>query len=190
MEHTCQQDQQPLNSRDRFLQGIEQQRGGGFEAAEPLSLPKAPLISPNNPGHSVVQFDQEGGGNAACQVAFHGGHGGGGHGGGHGSLLLQQQKLSPFRHTQDSGYQGSEYIQRMNNQQGQSRMPSHEERAPGDDGDDDGYGEETAALGRSFLLQHFTLQFSFLQVDPSEFEPKIELFLTEISLAPFIHIHN
>ena len=96
VEHTCQQDQQPLNSRDRFLQGIEQQRRGGvgFDVAEPLSLPKAPLISPNNPGHSVVQFDQEGGGNAACQVAFHGG------GGGHGSLVLQQQKLSPFRHTQ------------------------------------------------------------------------------------------
>lgn len=51
VEHTC-QDEQPLNSRDRFLQGIEQR----FEGAEPLTmlLPKAaPLISPNNPGHSV-----------------------------------------------------------------------------------------------------------------------------------------
>ena len=147
MEHTCQQDQQPLNSRDRFLRGLE-------AAGEPLSLPQAPLISPNNPGHSVVQFDQEGGGNSAtCQVALHGGHGG--HGG--------HQKLpSPFRHTQDSGYQGSEYIMQRagNNQAGQhSRMPSHDEGlAPGDDDDGDevgGYGEETAALGRRITLRHF-----------------------------------
>ena len=58
--------------------------------------------------------------------------------------------------TQDSGYQGSEYIQRLgcNPEIGQSRMPSHEER---DDDDDDllhcggggGYGEETMALGRT-----------------------------------------
>ena len=58
---------------------------------------------------------------------------------------------------QDSGYQGSEYIQRLgcNPEIGQSRMPSHEERD--DDGDDDllcgggggGVGEETVALGRT-----------------------------------------
>ena len=89
---------------------------------EPLSLPKAPLISPDNPGHSVVQFDQEG--NAATTTTTtrggyhsdgHGGHGGHGHG-----HSLQLQKLSPFRHTQDSGYQGSEYVQRMGNQGGDS----------------------------------------------------------------------
>ena len=54
---------------------------------------------------------------------------------------------------QDSGYQGSEYIQRLGNPDigGQSRMPSHEER---DDDDNNllqsgGYGEETMALGRT-----------------------------------------
>ena len=58
---------------------------------------------------------------------------------------------------QDSGYQGSEYIQRLgcNPEMGQSRMPSHEEREA--DNDDDllcgggvgGVGEETVALGRT-----------------------------------------
>ena len=60
---------------------------------------------------------------------------------------LQHQKLSPFRHTQDSGYQGSEYIQRLN-QQHSSRMPSHDEHGGHDDGGGGGYVEETAALGR------------------------------------------
>ena len=87
VEHTCEQDQQrPLNSRDRFLQGIELREGG-----EPVSLPmqQAPLTSPS--GH----FEQDGGQQQAassCQVALHGG----GHGGGHAGQRLP----SPFRHTQ------------------------------------------------------------------------------------------
>ena len=58
------------------------------------------------------------------------------------------------RIAQDSGYQGSEYIQRLgcNPEMGQSRMPSHEER-DADDSDDNllcaGVGEETVALGRT-----------------------------------------
>ena len=63
----------PLNSRDRFLQGIEQQFEAEEEEEEPLSLPRAPLISPNNPlaaaGHSVVQFDPEG--RASTSPGFH-----------------------------------------------------------------------------------------------------------------------
>ena len=59
---------------------------------------------------------------------------------------------------QDSGYQGSEYIQRLgcNPDMGQSRMPSHEEREDDHDnllhgggGGGGGYGEETMALGRT-----------------------------------------
>ena len=58
---------------------------------------------------------------------------------------------------QDSGYQGSEYIQRLGNpEMGQSRMPSHEERDAGEDDDTllcgggvGGVGEETVALGRT-----------------------------------------
>ena len=76
VEHTCEQDQRPLNSRDRFLQGIE------------LPMPQqAPLISPG--GDPLGQFEQEGSQQvASCQVALHGrGHAG-------------QRLPSPFRHTQ------------------------------------------------------------------------------------------
>ena len=86
VEHTCEQDQRPLNSRDRFLQGIELQEG------EVLSLPMqpAPLISPG--GDPLGQFEQEGSQQvASCQVALHG-RGHGGHAG--------QRLPSPFRHTQ------------------------------------------------------------------------------------------
>ena len=86
-EHTCEQDQRrPLNSRDRFLQGIELREGG--EVPSSLPMQQAPLISPSG------QFEQDGGQQAAssCQVALHGG----GHGGGHAGQRLP----SPFRHTQ------------------------------------------------------------------------------------------
>ena len=49
-------------------------------------------------------------------------------------------------------------------------MPSHEERAPGDDDDNVGYGEETAALVRNSFFINIVLQ-----ARPSGLDPKIEL---------------